>query len=379
MRDHVLVTGVTGLLGRYILKDLLLAGIPVACLVRGTRRQSAHERMARVMAFWETRLKRKLPAPHVVEGDICAELAGVDDVHWVAGRCRSVINSAASLSFVSEGPEGEPWRSNVGGTSNVLELCRAADITDFHHVSTAYVCGLRRGVIRENETDEGQAFGNDYERSKVEAEKLVRAADFLTNPTIYRPSIIVGDSQTGFTCSFHGFYAMLRLAVTLAGAFTPEQFRQYQSGELKVRITLDGTESKNLVAVDWVSDVICHIFNRPEHHGKTYHVTSPNHVSAGLLQSVMHEMMGVATTEFCGSKVTLENATEVESLFYDHLRVYESYWRDDPTFDATNTHNAAPDLTCPNLDHDLLVQLSQAAVETGFRWKDPAPMKTASA
>ena len=42
------------------------------------------------------------------------------------------------------------------------------------------------------------------------------AADFLDRPTIYRPSIIVGDSQTGYTTTYHGFYAPLKLAHTMA-------------------------------------------------------------------------------------------------------------------------------------------------------------------
>ena len=57
----------------------------------------------------------------------------------------------------------------------------------------------------ETELDVGQTPGNDYEHSKIEAERLVRAADWLDPPTIYRPSIIVGDSRTGYTATFHGF------------------------------------------------------------------------------------------------------------------------------------------------------------------------------
>ncbi|MGW8257650.1 MAG: SDR family oxidoreductase, partial [Thermoguttaceae bacterium] len=50
---------------------------------------------------------------------------------------------------------------------------------------------------------------------KLEAETMVREASFLDQPTIFRPSIIVGDSVTGYTTTFHGFYVLLKLAHTL--------------------------------------------------------------------------------------------------------------------------------------------------------------------
>ena len=98
----------------------------------------------------------------------------------------------------------------------MLELCRDLGIRQFHHVSTAYVCGLRSDRCREAELDVGQIFGNDYERSKLEAETMVRQAAYLDRPTIFRPAIIVGDSESGYTSTFHGFYALLKLAHTLA-------------------------------------------------------------------------------------------------------------------------------------------------------------------
>jgi len=69
--------------------------------------------------------------------------------------------------------------------------------------------------VLETELDVGQTPGNAYEQSKMEAEKLVRAAEWIDSPTIYRPSIIVGDSRTGYTTTFHGFYVMVKLAHTL--------------------------------------------------------------------------------------------------------------------------------------------------------------------
>ena len=73
--------------------------------------------------------------------------------------------------------------------------------------------------MRENELIVGQEFGNIYEESKACGEMLVRQADFLDCYTIFRPSIIVGDSETGFSTTFHGFYTPLRLLSAIARSF----------------------------------------------------------------------------------------------------------------------------------------------------------------
>ena len=67
------------------------------------------------------------------------------DRDWAARNCRAFMHNAASLTFHSEAPDGEPWRSNVHGVRNVLDFCQSSGIREFHQVSTAYVCGLREG------------------------------------------------------------------------------------------------------------------------------------------------------------------------------------------------------------------------------------------
>ena len=200
-----------------MVRDLLLEGRRLAVLVRRDRKRPAAERVEGVVRAWETELGRPLPRPAVLEGDLSRPLCGLDAraVAWLGDHCDEVLHNAASLTFRGADRACEPWRTNVEGTRQVLDVCRAAGIRHFHHVSTAYVCGLRDGTVREDELDVGQSFGNDYERSKVEAERLVRSAGHLDTVTVFRPSIIVGDSRTGFTSTYHGFFAVLRLGHTL--------------------------------------------------------------------------------------------------------------------------------------------------------------------
>ena len=72
-----------------------------------------------------------------------------------------------------------------------------------------YVAGRREGVIKEDELDVGQEYSNSYEQTKMEAEALVREFGERHPVAIHRPSIVVGDSRTGETASFQGFYQAL--------------------------------------------------------------------------------------------------------------------------------------------------------------------------
>lgn len=381
MSEHVLLTGATGLLGRYLVRDLLQAEEHVAVLVRPNRRHTAADRVESMMRAWESRLKTDLPRPHVLSGDISQPGLGLsaEDAAWARAHCDSVLHNAASLEFHESDRTKDPWRSNVDGTKHVLDFCAENEIWDLHHVSTAYICGLRKGRVLESEVDVGQTFSNDYEQSKLTAEKLVRDAGSFNSVTVYRPAIIVGDSKTGFTTTFHGFYHLVRLAWTLAS--NPEFFAAASDenpNRVPTRITLSGEESKNFVPVDWVSKAMTRIVCAREHHNETYHLTSPDRVSARMMQDVLEKIIGVRNTEFCGAGTELDNPTLVEKLFYEHLQQYDAYWRDDPIFDLTNISNALPEAPCPVIGPDMLLRLAQKAIELNFRWNDPPVPKMKS-
>ncbi len=370
---HILLTGVTGLVGRYLVKDLLEAGLPLAVLVRPTRRATARQRVDTMMAEWEQKLGRSLPRPVALEGDITEPDLGLSPraMRWVAENCDALLHNAASLTFESTGKDAEPWRSNVTGTRNVLEVCRNARIRKFHHVSTAYVCGRREGRVLETELDVGQALSNDYEQSKVEAEKLVRSSAFIDELTVYRPAIIIGDSVTGFTTTYHGFYAPLQLVHTIVQRLQPDETGRAHS---RARFALDGHETKNLVPVDWVSAVTAHIVTHPEHHGKTYHLTPRHPAPIRLLGDVLEQATGFYAVSFQGVGNPVEDYTEYEQLFHDMIKIYNSYWRNDPTFDTTNTLAAAPHLPCPHVDRELLMKLAECAIAVNFEGPRAKPI-----
>lgn len=381
---YVLVTGATGLLGTYLVRDWLKAGVQLALLVRPTRWASARQRIESLVEHWEKQSGYALPRPVVLEGHLQDGSLGLDEatLRWAATNCEAVVHNAASLTFYSEGPDSEPWLSNLHGTKNLLEFARLAKIRKFHHVSTAYVCGKRRGLIRENELDASQGHGNDYEISKFQAEEFVRQADYLDNPTVYRPGIIFGDGQTGYTTTFHGFYVPLKLVSTLlnkiAGFGVPvEEIRTeiQQAGQRLLEVmNLNGSEHKNFVPVDWVSAAMVELFLDPKHHGKTYHLTPRNRTLVSTVQDVFQRV----ALEYVKPSAAAEDGTDwtnFEKYFFDQMGVYRAYWQDDPEFDLTNITSALPDLLCPEVDEAMLIRASRYAVEANFGWPRPAMVK----
>ena len=374
---YLFLTGATGLLGTYLMRDLLQAGTKLAVLVRSTKWATARQRVETQLDYWEKKAGHSLPRPVVLEGDISRSDLGLDAATraWVAENCTAFMHNAASLTFHAEGREDEPWKSNLDGTRNVLDFCRETGIREFHHVSTAYVCGLRRDLILESELDVGQTHGNDYEVSKCKAEKLVRAAEFLDNPTIYRPAIIIGDAQTGYTTTFHGFYVPLKLLSTLlegaaAIAGSREELTagvRLAAERLKELLALDGTESKNYVPVDWVSAVMAAIYTNRDLHGQTYHLTPRERTPVSLMQEVMSETFITYAELKKDSKPTVD-WFEFEDMFLKGMQVYRSYWKDDPAFDSTNTQKAVPHLPCPPADADMLRKMCRYAMEANFGW-----------
>jgi thioester reductase-like protein len=157
---------------------------------------------------------------------------------------------------------------NLEGARQVLELARASGrLERLHHFSTAYVSGDREGVILEDELDMGQDFHDPYERAKFQAERLVRHAMPDLPATIYRPSIVVGDSRTGEVDRLQGPYYLAILLV---------------ASPLGVPLPLPGHGSAplNVVPVDFVVEAALSLGANPAAVGQTVHLADPAPLSA---------------------------------------------------------------------------------------------------
>lgn len=378
MSDYCLLTGATGLVGHYLLRDLLLRGDSIAVLVRGRDGQSPASRIEQILCAWERKLEQKLPRRvHCIEGDITLPDLGLreSDLHWIAGHCSRVLHNAASLTFVGKDRGTDPWLSNLTGTERVLDLCRTTGIRELHYVSTAYVCGRREGLIREEELDCGQAFRNDYEACKFAAEKCVRQADFLDRATVYRPAIIAGDSETGYTTSYNGVYTYLQYPAIVIPYLEVDKAGHPVA---PVRFNLTGDEIRNIVPVDWVSAAIAQLVHSPPAHGRTYHLAPVVPTTARGIERAMRTFYNYRGPEFAGpDALAAGDLNYLEQGFYEHVGTYAPYWSQEPRFDRRNVEAELANLPCPPIDDAYLLRLLDFA--TKDKWGRRVRKRKASA
>jgi len=231
----------------------------IYALIRGRNQDEADERLrtaARTVIGSSHHYEGRLVA---VRGDVTLPHLGIEPRQrdHLAEEVTEVVHSAASVSFTL--PLDKARAINVEGTRGVLELAERCDergggLRRLSHVSTAYVAGTHCGPFYEDDLDRGQHFNNSYELSKWEAEKLVRERSQQLPITVFRPSIVVGESDSGWTPAFNVVYGPLRA---------------YSRGSLGA---VPGRRSApaDVVPVDYVADSICELSRRREAMGRTY-------------------------------------------------------------------------------------------------------------
>ncbi|MBS1123691.1 MAG: oxidoreductase, short-chain dehydrogenase/reductase family, partial [Deltaproteobacteria bacterium] len=204
----------------------------------------------------------------VLVGDVCDMDLGLSSVEYRAlSKELTWIHHLAGIYFMGI-DETTARRVNVSGTRTVLDLARdAARLQRVVHWSTAMVSGDRKGTFYEEDLEAGQKFHNGYERTKYEAEKLVRAAMRRLPITVLRPGIIVGDSKTGEIDKLDGpYYLMVLIATNASG--------------LRLPLLGRGDAPLHLVPIDYVIDAAWHIGRAETAAGKTFHIVDPSPLTA---------------------------------------------------------------------------------------------------
>ena len=212
----VLLTGATGFVGGQILGRLLeTTERSVFALVRAPDAAAARTRIDGVLGALYGERPPAADRVVAVPGDVTRPGLGLSaaDHARIVGEARAVVHGAAAVAF--DRSEADATTSNVDGTRHVMRLAEemaaaGAGLQRVVHVSTAYVAGDHPGVFGEGDLDVGQTTRNSYERSKLDAERILRA-DFAHLPVIVvRPSIVVGEQTSGWTSAFNVLYWPLR-------------------------------------------------------------------------------------------------------------------------------------------------------------------------
>jgi len=204
----------------------------------------------------------------ILVGDVCDMDLGLSSAEYRAlSRELTRIHHLAGIYFMGV-DDDTARRVNVGGTRTVLDLARdTGRLERLVHWSTAMVSGDRDGTVYEEDLDAGQRFHNGYERTKYDAERLVRQAMRQMPITVIRPSIIVGDSTTGEIDKLDGPYYLMVLIATNASKMRLPMFGR-------------GDAPLNLVPIDYVVDAAWQVARDDDSAGKTFHIVDPQPLTA---------------------------------------------------------------------------------------------------
>src|SRR5437764_187638 len=227
-------------------------------------RESSRGRLDDLITHWglaigSTAAKRVEP----VHGDLRGPLLGLEQeqVAELRGKVVHFFHLAAVYDMTA--PAELNTAINVGGTAHAVELARALEVDHLHHVSSIAVAGEYRGLFEEGFFDERQKLPSPYHRTKFEAERIVREQPYVPW-RVYRPAIVVGDSQTGEMDKIDGpyyFFKAIQRMRQLLPEWTP-----------LVGVDLGNT---NVVPVDWVVGALEHIAHEPDLDGDAFHLTDP--------------------------------------------------------------------------------------------------------
>jgi len=250
------VTGATGFIGRHLVQELLANREgEIALLVR----PASHPRVESLIRSWGAANRIS-----VVPGDLGSPMLGVAE-DWIEehrGDVDHFFHVAALYDMAAADELNE--QLNVGGTRSALELAAALDAGIFHHVSSVAVAGDYQGLFDEEMFDEGQGLPSSYHRTKFESERIVRE-ECPVPWRVYRPSIVVGHSETGEMDKVDGPYYFFPLFKRLRD--TLPQWLPVLGVDLG---------DTNVVPVDYVASAMDHIAHEPGLDGQAFHLVNPD-------------------------------------------------------------------------------------------------------
>ncbi|EWM19075.1 non-ribosomal peptide synthetase [Kutzneria sp. 744] len=279
----VLLTGATGFLGAFLLRELLdRTDARVHCLVRADDTAAAEERLRaslRRYGLSEKDLDRVVPVP----GDLAEPGLGLsaEDFRRLT-EVDVVLHNGAWVNHLE--PYARLRAANVTGTEEVLRLAAIGGAV-VHFVSTCDTVVAVDGnppVLDESRRVAPESLlANGYIASKWVSEGLVLAAAERGLPVaVHRPSRVGGHSVTGVGNPDDAFWSLVRAMLVLGAA-------------------PDTGGHVDLVPADRVAAAIVHLLPG---HGLTYHLTTPKPLAVSTVLNRLrdrgHTIAEVSATEW---------------------------------------------------------------------------------
>jgi thioester reductase-like protein len=200
------------------------------------------------------------------------------------------------------------------------------------HLSTAYVCGKRTGVVLEREGDVGQSFHNPYERVKLESELSIRRAGARQGKDVrvFRPSIVVGpapETMGGQPANlFSGFIRMVAAVATRSNGFG-----------MPLRIAARPDARFNVVPVDYVVEAAVALADHPEGAGQTFHLVVSDAPTQEAMAAMIMVRLGLTGLSVVDSRrVGITDPSPLERKVARMIAGYREYLEQDVRFDDSH-------------------------------------------
>lgn len=273
--ETIFLTGFPGFIAERLVERLAQRDTQFFLLVQPQFIEKATLAVERIAGKTQTPLENFA----LIEGDITDRNLGIsdDDLGTIREETTDVFHLAAAYDLAID--KATAMRINLEGTKNVNELCRSLpNLRRYNYVSTCYVAGRRKGRILETDLEHDAGFRNFYEETKYLAELEVEKLKQDLPVTIFRPSVVVGDSETGETVKYDGIYYLIQYLRK-----SPGLLRFVNVGNKDVRL--------NLVPVDFVVEGIAALSHDDNAIGKTIALADPDPLTTAELFDTIAEAL----------------------------------------------------------------------------------------
>jgi len=249
------VTGASGFIGRRLVAKLLERKGTIYILMR----KGSLGKLDVMRESWGDQAGRV----KVINGDLAKARMGVSrgNITKLKGKIKHVFHLAAIYDLTVDADA--QYTANVEGTRNAVRFASAVDAGCFHHVSSIAAAGLYGGIFREDMFEEAENLEHPYFRTKHDSEAVVRN-ECATPWRVYRPGMVVGDSQTGEMDKIDGPYYFFKLIQRMRNAMPAWM----------PTIGIEGGRI-NVVPVDYVVDALDYIAHVRGEDGGCFHLTDP--------------------------------------------------------------------------------------------------------
>ncbi|MCF6147675.1 MAG: NAD-dependent epimerase/dehydratase family protein [Candidatus Kuenenia sp.] len=384
------LTGVTGFVGSNLLQRFSTSPVyrklPVFVLARKKGQKTAVQRVKELIPDFSGK---------VIEGDICLPGLGIgnEDRKTLGHYDLEVWHVAGNIKFSGE-EASEIYQVNLHGTGNVLQFVKYLSVKQFHYMSTAYVAGDRTRLLNgslqtalEEEADVGQRFRNPYEKSKLQAEMLVRDITIKLGlkTNIYRIGIAVGRSDTGAATAFTGYYnymmgfKALRDKISNNLSLYGDDRISLKNGVLNIPLRICGSVNAtlNVGCIDYIVDIVVRLAENPGSTGKTFHIVNPNPPKFNWLldtslKIIQLEGIQIMDSDALACEYKHFPVTKLEERISRMIKQYLDYTCGEPVFDNSNVKKILGAVPAhPKVDEALIERLLSYAMKVNFGKERP--------